>query len=195
MTEYLKDIFKTPNLISLFRISLLIPIFFLLSDLEANRTVIIIIILVAFISDLTDGYVARKTNQITEIGKILDPLGDKIFVAVLVIKFYLTGEIDSFYFWVILLRDVIIFSGGLIIQKMINKILPSNLLGKIAVFSIGCYLLSILFGIAQTSIISSIFYYSSLILSVASVLGYALRAFETVRWYKKNEFSEKHKPK
>lgn len=192
MTVYLKDISKTPNLISLFRISLLIPIFFLLGDLETNRTIIIVIVLVAFVSDLTDGYIARKTNQITELGKVVDPLGDKLFVIVLVVQFYLTGEITALYFWTILLRDVLIFTGGILINKMINKVLPSNLLGKITVFTIGCYFLSILFGVAHSHIISKLLYYSSLILSVVSVMGYALRGFETIKWYKKNEFSEKH---
>ena len=186
MSINFKDITKIPNLISLFRISLLIPLFFLLNDLDSNRFEVITIILIAFISDLSDGFIARKFNQITDLGKLIDPIGDKLFVIVLIIKFYTTGEVDAFYFWVILLRDVIIFSGGLIVKQMIGKVMASNLLGKITIFAIGCYFLSILFGIKYL-FISELLYMASLLLSFLSIIGYAIRAVETVKWYKKNE--------
>jgi CDP-diacylglycerol--glycerol-3-phosphate 3-phosphatidyltransferase len=147
---------------------------------------VITIILIAFISDLSDGYLARKLNQITDLGKLIDPIGDKLFVFVLIIKFFTIGEVDAFYFWTILLRDVIIFTGGVIVKKMIGKVMSSNLLGKITIFSIGCYFLAILFGIKEL-FISQLLYLTSLTLSFLSVLGYAIRAIETVKWYKKNE--------
>ncbi len=189
MSVNFKDIAKIPNLISLFRLSLLIPLFYLLNDLEGNRTEVIALILVAFLSDLSDGYIARKTKQITDLGKLLDPLGDKIFVVVLIIKFYQTDHVDALYFWVILLRDVLIFIGGIIIRTRVKKVLPSNLLGKITIFSIGCFFLSILFGVPVGSLAYNIMYYLSISLSILSVIGYAIRAVETINWYSKNENS------
>lgn len=187
MSIELKDIVKIPNLISVFRISLLIPLYFLLNDLEGNRIAVITIILVAFISDLSDGYIARKTKQITDLGKLLDPLGDKLFVIVLIIKFYQTGAVDGLYFWTVLLRDVFIFTGGIIVKMLISKVMPSNLLGKITIFSIGCFFLSILFGVPQTSLYYDLLYFISFSLSILSVIGYLIRAVETVKWYSKNE--------
>jgi cardiolipin synthase len=183
-----KDFTSIPNLISLFRISMLVPLSILLSDLEANRQLIIGIIVIALISDLLDGFIARKMNSITELGKILDPLGDKLFIIVLVTSLYFYSEIDHIYFLSIILRDIIILIGGIIVSKMIGKVLPSNLLGKISALSIAGYIFIVIVGLKLTQI--GIFvYYFSLILSYVSIIGYAYRGIESVIWYRKNEIS------
>jgi Phosphatidylglycerophosphate synthase len=48
-------------------------------------------------TDMLDGYLARKLNQVTEVGKIIDPLADKAAMALIVIKLYLIGEISGFF--------------------------------------------------------------------------------------------------
>ncbi|MCK7524307.1 MAG: CDP-alcohol phosphatidyltransferase family protein [Ignavibacteriales bacterium] len=49
-------------------------------------------------TDMLDGYLARKLNQVTEVGKIIDPLADKAAMAVIVVKLFLIGEISTFLF-------------------------------------------------------------------------------------------------
>ena len=190
MNKASQKIFTVSNLISIFRALLGIPIFLLLENFDNDlsvRTYLILLILFAFVTDITDGYIARKRNEITETGKFIDPLADKILVAIIIIKLYLIGEIPAFYFWIILLRDLIIFIGGIIVSKIINRVLPSNLLGKITVLSIGIFLIITIFNTQNSGTIYFIFMYLSVLLSIASMVGYGIRAVESIKWYKKNE--------
>ncbi len=93
---------------------------------------------------MLDGYLARKLNQVTEVGKIIDPLADKAAMAVIVIKLYMINEISAFFFFTIISRDLIIFIGGLFVSNILGKVLPSNKLGKITVLFIGSVVLLIL---------------------------------------------------
>lgn len=183
------EILTISNLVSLFRLFLVIPTIYLLSRMgehEEFRVYIIILFFIAYLSDLLDGFLARKFNKITEFGKIIDPLADKVFVIGIILQLYVSEEITSFYFWVILSRDVLILIGGIIVSKTIGKVLPSNLLGKITVASIAFFLLAVIIGAKEIPLLYFILQYVSIILSFASVLGYGLRAYETITWYRKN---------
>lgn len=183
----LKEITNIPNLISLFRLTLAIPFYFLLPSINENykyRIVIISLIIIAFISDLLDGYIARKQNITTELGKILDPLADKLLVIIIITQLYLNDMILEFYFWIILLRDVLIFTGGIVVSKKIGRVLPSNIIGKVTVFSIGIYIIIVLLDIPKSDIFYHIIFYLSIILSLLSVIVYFIRALEVMRWSK-----------
>ena len=182
-------IFTVSNLISFFRIFLVIPFAILIPHLHEgnNRLWVMLLIAIGFISDLLDGYLARKMNQVSELGKVIDPLADKICIVTIIIIFFITGQISTFYFAVIVLRDVIIFFGGILVSKKIGRVLPSNLLGKITVFSIGLFIIAIVVNIqAHSLFVYDFLYYASIILSFASIAGYALRAYEIINWGKKS---------
>ncbi len=186
-----KDLLKTSNLISILRILLVFPTAYYLSQINDDNSYRVIVILFftgAYITDLLDGFLARKLNQITEFGKIIDPLADKIFVTMIVLQLFWMEEIPTFYFWIIILRDVIIFVGGIFVSKIIGKVLPSNLLGKITVASIAAFLLSVVGG-AQNGIpwLYNGFLYLSIFLSFASVIGYGVRGYENIKWVKENK--------
>ncbi len=181
---FFENVINIPNLLSLFRLSLCIPLYFLLQFIDINsynRIIVLIILIVAFISDFLDGYIARKKNLITEFGKIIDPLADKIFILIIAIQLYIQEEIVSIYFWIVLLRDFIIFTGGIFISKKIGKVLPSNLLGKITVLSIGIFLFMTLIKVDKIFWLYKSFFYISISLSILSVIGYSLRAYETIK--------------
>jgi cardiolipin synthase (CMP-forming) len=184
----LKEIWLAPNLISLFRLLLGIPFYFLLIDInrEGYRTYILILIFTAFLSDILDGFVARKTNQVSELGKMIDPLADKILISLIVIFLFINNEIPAYYFFIVLMRDVLIFFGGIFVSKRIGKVLPSNLLGKITVFSIGIFIIVTFLQIDRSLIYYKLILFLSLCLCFASLIGYFLRAFEMLKW-KKNE--------
>jgi phosphatidylglycerophosphate synthase len=135
---------------------------------------------------MLDGYLARKLNQVTEVGKIIDPLADKAAMAVIVVKLFLIGEISAFFFLTIILRDLIIFIGGLFVAKILGRVLPSNKLGKITVLFIGSVVLLILIGISKENYFFLFFYYTSIILMFSSLFAYIYRAMEFIK-KKKNE--------
>jgi CDP-diacylglycerol--glycerol-3-phosphate 3-phosphatidyltransferase len=183
-----KEIFTISNGISFLRFLLVIPLWFLLDNYGSQpvRYITFALCVFAAVTDILDGYLARKLNQITEIGKIIDPLADKAAMAVIVVKLYQIDEISAFFFYTIILRDLTIFIGGLLVAKILNRVLPSNKLGKITVFFIGSVVLLILIGYDRENLIYRFFYYSSIILMFTSLFAYIYRAMEFIK-KKKNE--------
>lgn len=175
-----KEIFTISNGISFLRFLLVIPLWSLLDQYQSQsiRYILFSLCLFAAATDLLDGYLARKLNQVTEVGKIIDPLADKAAMALIVIKLYFIGEISDFYFYSILLRDILIFIGGIYVSNKLGKVLHSNKLGKITVLNIGIVILLILIGFPRDHFIFKSFYYLSIILIFTSFTAYIIRAKE-----------------
>jgi len=172
------------NYISFSRILLGIPIFYFISninDIIGARYILVGLYFLAYLTDLFDGYFARKYNEISELGKIIDPLADKILVIMIVIYFYHFDLIPEYYFWIVVLRDLIIFTGGIFISKQIGMVLPSNYLGKGTVLSIGLFIIVVTLGIPSDDIIYTTFLSISLALSFSSVISYGIRGYREVK--------------
>jgi CDP-diacylglycerol--glycerol-3-phosphate 3-phosphatidyltransferase len=101
------------------------------------------IIILAALTDKFDGVLARRYNQITEWGKILDPLADKIAVAVVAIVLLILGNVPVWFVVVLLVRDVLIFLGGMYIRMKKGILLQSNESGKwtVGIVSLALFLM------------------------------------------------------
>jgi CDP-diacylglycerol--glycerol-3-phosphate 3-phosphatidyltransferase len=102
---------NTANKITIFRI-LIIP-FFLVALFQANQVcsyIALVIFIIASATDGVDGYVARKYNQITNFGKFMDPLADKLLVASALISFVQFGFMPAWAVIVIIAREFTITS-------------------------------------------------------------------------------------
>lgn len=140
-----EEIYTVSNLLSFLRIFLVFPIFYHLANNEPMGALLYIVI--AVITDILDGYFARKFGQITDLGKILDPLADKICTigGLTALSLY-----QGFPWWltiVIIIRDIFIIIGSLFLIGKRSVIVSSNVPGKITVLLISLtaivYLLSI----------------------------------------------------
>lgn len=123
-----------PNLISAARI-IMIP-FFCITFLNDQLLAALIILAVSGLSDLFDGYIARKFDAITTLGKWLDPIGDKAtLVAVLVclwVKLHNTNPFVTPLMLIMVGKEVILALGGLVLRGVRKDILPSQIWGKVA---------------------------------------------------------------
>ncbi|MCX6137472.1 MAG: CDP-alcohol phosphatidyltransferase family protein [Ignavibacteriales bacterium] len=135
LEEGAKDrIWTISNLLSLSRILLMIPVvYFYVEKIPYYREWSLFVILVAMITDALDGYIARVRNEVSELGKIIDPLADKLGIGIVVVLMTVTGDIPFWYAALILGRDVLIFLGGLYIKITRQIILASTMEGKVAV--------------------------------------------------------------
>jgi len=107
----------------------------------------LIIAVIAIISDFADGYFARKWNQVSELGKVLDPLSDKLIVAFGSIAIYLHFALPLWVVVLIIGRDVLILIGSVLLVTRFPSVTPSKMAGKIAVTVMTLLLLSYLLGI------------------------------------------------
>ncbi|MFA3781911.1 CDP-alcohol phosphatidyltransferase family protein [Melioribacteraceae bacterium 4301-Me] len=180
-------IITVSNIISFIRLLIAFPLLFLFKDnntFNSYRILIVFLLIIAFITDVMDGYLARKRGEVTEFGKIIDPVADKVLVFVIVFSLFLLHELPNYLFWVILLRDLLILIGGIIFSLKLKKVLPSNLIGKITVFIIGFLLMTIILGIDKELWVYKYLIYLSILFSIISVLAYLIRAIEAIKWSK-----------
>jgi len=165
-----KSIFTIPNVISSFRILIVVVAAYYLYNY--NNINAFILYLTAMFTDFFDGYFARKLNQISELGKILDPLADKLMVATAVIILFLQNRMPIWFVAIVIIRDILILLGGIYVRSKIHFVLPSIWIGKMAALS-----LMITFGLNILNIFFiEYLYYISAIFCIASLIAYALNA-------------------
>ncbi|MEC7855054.1 MAG: CDP-diacylglycerol--glycerol-3-phosphate 3-phosphatidyltransferase [Candidatus Neomarinimicrobiota bacterium] len=117
-----------PNILTVFRI-FLTPffIFFLFNDSDLSGTYALIIFVVASITDAYDGHYARKYNVVSESGKFLDPLADKILVSSAFISFAILKIIDFWMVFLIIFRDVFVTLLRMRMKKSNQSLITSNI--------------------------------------------------------------------
>ena len=153
----MKDLFKgcltIPNLLSVIRIAL-IPVFAVMY-LQGNQILAIIILAVSGLTDLFDGKIARRFNQVSALGKILDPVADKLTqITIAVILFICfrnssSSMINAFgwVFLVFLIKEGIMVVGGLVMLLMNIRPGAAEMPGKVATCTFyGVMILVIAFG-------------------------------------------------
>lgn len=126
-----KKIFNLPNQLTILRV-LLIPLFllFIYFDKPVTNIIATVIFVTASVTDFVDGYIARKYEIITDFGKILDPVADKILVAACLISLMELGRIDGIIVIILLARD---FAVGALrdFSSSRGKIIPAGFSGKL----------------------------------------------------------------
>ncbi len=139
-------VFTLSNLISFSRFLVAIPVIYLhiQNDYQYDTT-IIVLILYAGISDYLDGLVARKTNTVSEVGKMIDPISDKLCAAALFIYTVWLGWVPPWFLILNVFRDSFIMIGSSFIKIKYGKVAMSILSGKIAVNVLALYWLAVFF--------------------------------------------------
>ncbi len=132
---------NVPNLLSLLRL-VLVPVFAIVffADIPYAHQIAGGIFLLAALTDALDGRIARKLNQITMLGRILDPLADKLMTGAALVCIIIDGTIPLWIFIVYGAKELTMLAGSLVLYKRIVDVPPSNILGKAAtvVFFASC---------------------------------------------------------
>jgi cardiolipin synthase len=112
------DIYTVANIITVLRL-LLIPFFFsaLLSDAPDSDTLAFILFAVAASTDWLDGYIARATGTVTALGRVIDPLVDRLLIASGVLGLYMVGRLPLWMVAALVLRDVYLLWGSWQLEK------------------------------------------------------------------------------
>src|SRR5712671_4543072 len=128
------NMMNLPNFLTSLRI-LLIPVFILFFTMPypARTFLSVLIFLIASLTDFFDGYIARRRAQITKLGKLLDPVADKLLVSSALILLVSVGRVPAWVVIVIIAREFIV-TGLRAVAATENVILASEPLGKVKFF-------------------------------------------------------------
>ncbi|MCX7785642.1 MAG: CDP-alcohol phosphatidyltransferase family protein [candidate division WOR-3 bacterium] len=167
-----------PNFLSLSRLFLLPLILFFIATKEEIAGLVLMSI--SWLTDALDGYIARRTNQVTNLGKILDHLVDKIWVGVILVTLVVVKELPVWIAGAVIIRDLLIVIGAsLIIQKK-NQIFSSNIIGKITGFFFAILMVSYLLDFSHSFVIRNTLLIVVAILIFASFVNYLYLFIKTL---------------
>ncbi|MGV8086361.1 MAG: CDP-diacylglycerol--glycerol-3-phosphate 3-phosphatidyltransferase [Candidatus Woesearchaeota archaeon] len=157
--ENSRKISNLANKITITRI-LLIPVFILclVLDFKYNNYYAALMFAILSFSDLIDGYIARKNNEVTKFGSLIDPLADKLLVSAALI-FLIGRGVDAWMAYVIIAREFII-SGVRMLALIQNRVISAKFSGKLKTL---IQLVAILFVILVIP-------YASIIMLVATLI-------------------------
>jgi cardiolipin synthase len=134
-TLSMKEQFMTvPNLLSMLRLAL-VPIFLYLLLTEKYLSAIVVLAL-SSLTDYLDGYFARKFNQVTRLGQLLDPAADRLYIFSTLVGLSITGIIPVWLALVIIGRDVVLAVAYPILATHGYGPLPVHYLGKTGTFAL-----------------------------------------------------------
>ncbi|MGI6576653.1 MAG: CDP-diacylglycerol--glycerol-3-phosphate 3-phosphatidyltransferase [Eubacteriales bacterium] len=121
---------KSANIITLIRIAL-VPVFMVvyLLKLPHHEVVALVLFLLASATDKLDGYIARKYNQISDFGKFIDPLADKLLITAALVMLSESGIIASWAVVLILSREFIV-TGLRTVAMSAGRVIAANSWGK-----------------------------------------------------------------
>jgi CDP-diacylglycerol--glycerol-3-phosphate 3-phosphatidyltransferase len=173
-----------PNRITLLRITIIPALFFLLLSPGRNGSLAIaILFIIAALTDLLDGYLARKYEIVTVMGKLLDPIADKLIVNAAMILMIPIGRIPAWIVAVIIIRDftvdgirAIASSEGLVIQA--SKLGKQKTLCQI--FAVSALMIHYPFLGVDAHVVGTAILYLAIVLSVYSGMDYFVKFYREI---------------
>lgn len=139
-------IWTIPNLLSMLRLALVPP--FLVLVIVGDYVSALIVLIIASFTDLLDGYLARRLNQVTRLGQLLDPAADRLYIFAALLGLAAHGLVPWWIVIVIVARDVFLLVLGVVLANHGYGPLPVHQLGKVATFALFFGLPVIMLGLA-----------------------------------------------
>lgn len=135
----LREVFYVPNLITLSRLPFVPIIIYCLSqrDSRVYQMVSFGLMAVCFLTDWLDGYLARRLNQVSALGKTIDPIVDKIVVIAFVIALIVYRDLPLWAVLIFACKDFILMLLGLVAIKLRKTAVAANIWGKINLWMLG----------------------------------------------------------
>ena len=183
--------FTIPNLITLFRI-ILTPLFIIFL-IQGNYRKAFVVFVLAGVSDLADGLIARTWQQKSRLGSYLDPLADKLLMAASFVTLSIYHQIPSWLTVVVLSRDVTLATGVLIFRLAdIPLVVRPSLAGKwtttFQLITVGFVLLNKIW--AFPPLVLPVFFWVTGVLTTISGLQYFYRGIKQTNMFQGNGAKE-----
>ncbi len=206
--EYLTNCWTVPNLLSFLRI-LMVPVFAVLF-MKGHYLWSIAVLALSGLSDFFDGKIARRFNQVSALGKVLDPIADKLTQITIAVVFYITFarasdttvKAFSWIFLIFLIKEAVMIVGGAIMIAIGLKPGAAEMPGKVATFAFYVIMLLIMAFGPEIGILGNIFTLPtvlmyilvsiSVVLTIVAFCGYLPGVFRMLK--EKNEKKAQGEP-
>lgn len=166
-----------PNKLTVLRV-IMIPffVFFMLTDYAgaASKWIALAIFIIASLTDMLDGKIARKYNLVTNFGKFMDPLADKLLVCAAMICLVEMGKLASWMVIIIISREFII-SGFRLIAADNGVVIAASYWGKFKTVFQMVMICLLIADIAAIAVVTTVVTWIALILTVVSLVDYLIK--------------------
>jgi cardiolipin synthase len=171
----MSEIRTIPNLLTLLRIVLIVP--FVIFFIQENYILAAVCVIISGITDAFDGFIARTFNQVTDLGKILDPIADKLTLFAIMICVTIYSPVVLPVMIVLIIKDLLMLVGGSTLLKNGLTPPPAKWYGKVGTFMFYISVCLIVF-------LKAVFNYQNDVLSVTLLLvTTVMMLFSLVRYY------------
>ena len=174
-----------PNKLTMLRI-ILIPVFLVLvlvDRIPMHYLWSLIVFLAACITDTLDGNIARKRNLVTDFGKLMDPLADKVMVCTALLCQGIQGVFPWTAIAIVMGKELLMVLGGVFMLRN-DVVVYSNMLGKLAQC---CFILALTLSFFHAEFLAwgfpldRLVLWLSVIMTICALIDYAVGAFKTLR--------------
>ena len=179
------NVWTIPNVLTILRM-LLIPVFVVLF-FKGYKMAALCVFCAASLTDMLDGYLARKLNQITDFGKLFDPLADKLMVLTAMVCQTVAGPLPLVAVIIVAIKELVMVLGGIFMLSK-NVVVYSNYAGKAAQV---CFIISLVLAFFHDELaawgvqLDLIFLWATVALAIVAMVIYVVRAARG--WEKKQE--------
>ncbi len=185
MKEKLRNLFSNvwtiPNVLTMLRLAL-VPVFIVLF-FQGQRKIALVVFIIASLTDLLDGYLARKLNQITDFGKLFDPLADKLMVLSALVCHGIAGTFPWAAIIIVGIKELLMVLGGAYMLKK-GVVVYANMYGKVATVA---FMISLILAFFHEELaaagfpLDQILLWISVALALLAIAVYAQQAWKQLR--------------
>lgn len=177
-------ILTIPNLLSLFRL-ILIPVIIWLYWFRKDYFPAGVLLIISGLTDLADGYIARHFNAVSNIGKILDPIADKLTQAAMLFCLVTRFPLMAAPFGFLVIKEVFIGTTGLLMIRKTGKVVGADFHGKVATTLLYAMMILHIFWIDIPSAISAVSILICLVSMAFTLLTYGSRNMRVLQGQEK----------
>jgi len=162
-----------PNALTIIRL-LLIPgfVYYFFSPMENGIRIAIVIFVIAGLTDILDGFIARRYNLITRLGIVLDPLADKLMLLTVLISITLRNQIPFWIIVVVAIKETLLILGAINLFNVHDIVVPANKFGKISTIAFYIAILAVAFELPYSQVFLDGFVLLTIVALVVYVNNY-----------------------
>ena len=167
-----------PNILSCLRVAMVLAFIFFF--IRQQYLICLILYVSAFLTDVFDGFLARKFNWVSDFGKLVDPFADKFMLLAALACLFSVGKFPLYLLIVLVVKELLMIVGGLIMLRKKKVAVYADMFGKVAT---GLFFASITLSLVKLAFDSLIpdwllttLYIAALAVSVFSLFHYAYKA-------------------